>query len=59
MLQVDFLNIVMERDDNGNNSFMIAANAECGLVLMSLLSSSVCSTDVMKIKDECLHQENY
>ena len=25
---------------------------------MSLLSSSVCPTDEMKIKNECLHQEN-
>ena len=58
ILQIDFLKIIMERDINGNNSFMIAANAESGLVLMSLLSSSVCSTDDMKIKNECLHQDN-
>ena len=58
MPQNDFLKIIMEQDYAGNNSLMIAAKAASDMILMSLLSTMVCSTDDMKVNDEWIHHKN-
>ena len=58
MPQDKFLKVVMIQDDEGNNSSMIAAKVASDMVLMSLLSTLVYSTDDMKIKNEFIHHKN-
>ena len=58
MPQEEFLKIIMLKDDDWNNSSMIAAKEASDMVLMSLLSSLVYSTDDMDTKHEYLHHKN-
>ena len=58
MPQDKFLKVVMIQDAAGNNSSMIAAKVASDMVLMSLLSTLVYSTDDMKIKNEFIHHKN-
>ena len=58
MPQDKFLKVVMIQDKDGNNSSMIAAKVASDMVLMSLLSTLVYSTDDMKIKNEFIHHKN-
>ena len=58
MPQDEFLKIIMLKDDDWNNSSMIAAKEASDMVLMSLLSSLVYSTDDMDTKHEYLHHKN-
>ena len=54
----DLLLIIMLTDDDGNNSSMIAAKVASDMVLMSLLSMMVYSTNDMKVKNEFIHHKN-
>ena len=58
MPQDEFLRIIMLKDDDWNNSSMIAAKEASDMVLMSLLSSLVYSIDDMDTKHEYLHHKN-
>ena len=54
----DFLVIIKLTDDDLNNSSMIAAKEASDMVLMSLLSTLVYSTNKMEDKDEFIHHKN-
>ena len=56
--QDEFLNIIMLEDDDLNNSSMMAAKEASDMVLMSLLTTLVYSTDDMDTKDKYLHHKN-
>ena len=58
MLQEDFLKIIMLKDDELNNSSMMAAKEASDMVLMSLLSTLVYSTNKMEAKNEYIHHKN-
>ena len=58
MPQDEFLSIIMLKDDELNNSSMMAAKEASDMVLMSLLTTLVYSTDDMDTKDEYLHHKN-
>ena len=58
MPQEEFLKIIMLKDDEWNNSSMIAAKVASDMVLISLMSSVVFSTDDIDIKNEYLHHKN-
>ena len=56
--QEDFLKIIMLKDDELNNSSMMAAKEASDMVLMSLLSTLVYSTNKMEAKNEYIHHKN-
>ena len=58
MPQEDFLKIIMLKDDELNNSSMMAAKEASDMVLMSLLSTLVYSTNKMEAKNEYIHHKN-
>ena len=58
MPQEEFLKIIMLKDDELNNSSMMAAKEASDMVLMSLLSTLVYSTNKMEAKNEYIHHKN-
>ena len=58
MPREDFLVIIKLKDDDLNNSSMIAAKEASDMVLMSLLSTLVYSTNKREDKDEYIHHKN-
>ena len=58
MPQEEFLVIIKLTDDDSNNCSMIAAKEASDMVLMSLLSTLVYSTNKREDKDEFIHHKN-
>ena len=56
--QDEFLKIIMLKDDELNNSSMMAAKEASDMVLMSLLSTLVYSTNKLEAKNEYIHHKN-